>query len=147
MYIAMLLLEIQDEVKNSKKKNHQTLAKLIPKHSNSSLYVAMLLLEIQDDWKNFRWCFYNILNCLKWMRNKKVMRFEIKKDPKRKKNIKNAFCKLKSLFFILLFFHYSFSFALQRWFLFFILLFFHYSFSFALQRLFLELWDKALVTF
>jgi uncharacterized membrane protein (DUF485 family) len=30
---------------------------------------------------------------------------------------RNTFCKLKSLFFFLLFFHYSFSFALQRGFL------------------------------
>ncbi len=38
------------------------------------------------------------------MRNKKVMRFEIRRGPKRKNSKKNAFCKLKSLFFILLFF-------------------------------------------
>jgi hypothetical protein len=33
------------------------------------------------------------------------------------KKKKKMFCELESLFFFLLFFHYSFSFALQRWFL------------------------------
>jgi hypothetical protein len=37
--------------------------------------------------------------------------------PKRRKEEKNPFCELKSIFFFLLFFHYSFSFALQRGFL------------------------------
>jgi hypothetical protein len=36
---------------------------------------------------------------------------EVQREEKRKKN---AFCELKNLFFFLLFFHYSFSFALQR---------------------------------
>ncbi len=40
------------------------------------------------------------------------MRFEGKRGPKKIKNEKNVFCKLESLFFLLLFFHYSFSFAL-----------------------------------
>jgi hypothetical protein len=44
------------------------------------------------------------------------MRFESIKGPK-KKNKKNLFYKLESLILFLLFFHYSFSFALQRLFL------------------------------
>jgi len=42
------------------------------------------------------------------------MTFESKRGSKEGK--KNAFCKLESLFFFLWFFHWSFSFALQRWF-------------------------------
>jgi hypothetical protein len=46
----------------------------------------------------------------KCITNKKVMSFEIRRDPKRrKKKEKNMFCKLKSLFFFLLFCHYSFA--------------------------------------
>jgi hypothetical protein len=45
------------------------------------------------------------------------MRFESRRGPKRKKKEKNMFCKLENLFFFLLFFHYSFSFALQKLFL------------------------------
>jgi hypothetical protein len=44
------------------------------------------------------------------------MKFESRKGPKKKKE-KEMFYKLESLFIVLLFFRYSFSFALQRWFL------------------------------
>jgi hypothetical protein len=36
------------------------------------------------------------------------MMFESKRGPKKKNKEKNVFCKLESLFFFLLFFHYSF---------------------------------------
>jgi hypothetical protein len=44
------------------------------------------------------------------------MGFESGRGPKQRKikKEKTTFCKLKSLFFFLLFFHYSFSFAIQR---------------------------------
>jgi hypothetical protein len=45
----------------------------------------------------------------------KVMRFENRRVQKREKREKKAFCKLESFFLFLIFFHYSFSFALQRW--------------------------------
>jgi len=42
------------------------------------------------------------------------MKFETRRGPKKKKRGKNVFCKLESLFLFLLFFHYSFSFALSK---------------------------------
>jgi hypothetical protein len=45
------------------------------------------------------------------------MRFESRRGSKGEKNEKNLFCNLENLFLFLLFFHYSFSFALQKLFL------------------------------
>jgi hypothetical protein len=45
------------------------------------------------------------------------MKFESQRGPKKRKNQKNTFYKLKRFLFFLLFFQYSFSFALQKWFL------------------------------
>jgi hypothetical protein len=47
--------------------------------------------------------------------NKKEESYEVQKKRDQKKKEKNVFCKLECLFFFLLFFYYSFSFALQRW--------------------------------
>jgi hypothetical protein len=49
------------------------------------LYVALLLLEFKDDLYHSRRCSYNILNCLKWIQSKKVMRFESRKDQNERK--------------------------------------------------------------
>jgi hypothetical protein len=45
------------------------------------------------------------------------MKFESYRGRNRKNLGKNVFCKLENSFIFLLFFHYSFSFALQRRFL------------------------------
>jgi hypothetical protein len=99
-----------------KKTNHQMLQMPLPKHLKKSFYVVLLLLKFKDNLYNSKWCFYNTLKHLKWIRNKKVMRCENRRDPKRKKKEENVFYKLQT-FFIFLFFHYSFSFTFQRWFL------------------------------
>jgi hypothetical protein len=99
-----------------KKANHWKLQRPILKHPKSSFCVVLLLLDFINDLKNFKWRSYNILNRLKWIRNKKVMRFQSRRGPKRKKKGKKSFVTWKSLFFLfffLLIFHYSFSFGLQ----------------------------------
>jgi hypothetical protein len=49
---------------------------------------------------------------------KKVRIFESRKGVQKEEKMKrNMFCELESLFFFLLFFHYSFPFALQKLFL------------------------------
>jgi hypothetical protein len=89
---------------------------LIPKHPKSSFWVALLLLEFKDDFYNWRWHFYSTLNGVKSTRHKKVRSFENRRGLKRKKK-KTCFVSWKASFFSLLFFHYSFSFTLPRWFL------------------------------
>jgi hypothetical protein len=52
----------------------------------------------------------------KMNKNKKIMKYKNRRGPKRMlKKEKKTFCKLESLFFFLLIFHYSFSFAFQIW--------------------------------
>jgi hypothetical protein len=41
--------------------------------------------------KDFTWCSYNILNSLKCIRNKKVMKFKNRRGPKKKKEKKMCF--------------------------------------------------------
>ncbi len=126
-------------VKNLKK-NPPNITKVNFEHSNNFLYVA--LLEFKDDLYNFKWCSDSTLNYLKWIRNKKVMRFESKRGSKRRRN-KNKMPLVSwkayffSCYFFIILFRLHFKDDLES--LFFFLLFFHYSFSFALQRQFGEL--------
>jgi hypothetical protein len=67
---------------------HWTIPRRIPEHSKFVLYVALMLLEVQNNLKNFKWHSYSTLNRFKWIRNMKVLRFESKRGPKRKKKKK-----------------------------------------------------------
>jgi hypothetical protein len=71
-------------VKNSKKipLNGTNASSQTPK---KFLACYSIVIKVQDILYNFKWHSYNILNHLKWRRNKKVMRFENKRGPKRKK--------------------------------------------------------------
>jgi hypothetical protein len=89
----------EEGVNNSKKTTHTMLQRPIPKNPKHSLYVFFFLLKFKGDLYNFMWCFYITLNNLKWIRNKKVMRFESKKGPKRKKMEKMCFVNWKANLF------------------------------------------------
>ncbi len=101
-----------------KKINHQNATKTSSQTPTKFLICCSITIRAQRWFVDFRWHSYSTLNRLKWIRNKNVMRFESRKGPKwKKRKKKNMFCKLENLFLFLLFFHYSFAFALQRWFL------------------------------
>jgi hypothetical protein len=51
--------------------------------------------------KNSSGVFYSTLNSFKWMKNKKVMRFESRTGPKRKKRKKNRILYVGNLIFLL----------------------------------------------
>ncbi len=70
-----------------------------PKTQNIPCMFFFFLLKFKGDLYNFMWCFYITLNNLKWIRNKKVMRFESKKGPKRKKMEKMCFVNWKANLF------------------------------------------------
>jgi hypothetical protein len=95
-------------------KNHRTLPKAVPKHPKITLYVALLLLEFNMICRTSGCTPIALLNCLKGIKNKKVMRLESKRGPKRREKKKNTFCKLESFFFSSYFFITLFSFALQK---------------------------------
>jgi hypothetical protein len=68
-------------VKNWKTKSQNT-TKPVPKHLNNSLYVAITFQRWFVELKAMLLS-YNTLNCLKWIKNEKVRRFESRRGPKR----------------------------------------------------------------
>ncbi len=88
-----------ERVKNSKK-NLSNTTRLISNHPKNYLYVVLLLLKFKDNLYNFRGCSYNILNHLKWIRNKKIMSFESKRGQNEEKWKNNAICNLKKTYFL-----------------------------------------------
>jgi len=70
------------QVKGVKNSKEQT----IEHYKGQSLFVFLLLLKFKDDLYNFIWeRSYSTLNHFKWIKQKKLMRFESKKAPKRRK--------------------------------------------------------------
>jgi hypothetical protein len=69
-------------------KNHRTLPKAVPKHPKITLYVALLLLEFNMICRTSGCTPIALLNCLKGIKNKKVMRLESKRGPKRREKKK-----------------------------------------------------------
>jgi hypothetical protein len=72
-------------VTNSKKTNHQTLQRLVSEQAILFFNLTLLQLEFKDDLLNFRQRSYTSLHCLKRIKNKKVMRFEIRKAQNEEK--------------------------------------------------------------
>ncbi len=102
-------------VKNSKNKPlNVTKANSWPK---KFLVCWSVVIEVQRWFVEFQLCSYNILNRLKWIGNKKIMRFESRRGPKRRKMKKTVFCKVETLFSFCYFSLLQVSFAFQRWFL------------------------------
>ncbi len=100
-------------VQKLKKQNHWMLQKPVPKHLKKILVCCSIAIKVQRWFVKLQVPPYNTLNHFKWIRNKKVMKFESKRGPKRKKG-KKKFCKSESLFLFLLFFHSSHSFTFPR---------------------------------
>jgi hypothetical protein len=66
------------------KTNHRTLQWPVPKHPKNSLYVV---IRVQRRSVKLQVALYGILNLLKLIRNKKVMKFESRKVRKEKKQV------------------------------------------------------------
>jgi hypothetical protein len=58
---------------------------LVPEHPKITSYVSSVTIRVQRWFVNFRWRSYSTLNCLKWIRNNKVMRFESRRGQNEEK--------------------------------------------------------------